>query len=99
MGLPPDRLVLEIKSVNDSFRSSRRIPDRMAIDAGIVLLRKRPLGLPSKTGTQDGIEQTQKHFLRKTRQGRVQKGESLTRDENILLLCSVLTPSLCPFFP
>jgi hypothetical protein len=59
-----------------SFPSSRSIYDSMAIDAGIVLLRKRSLGLPSKDGSLNGIEQTQKHFLRKTRQGRVQKGES-----------------------
>lgn len=48
----------------------------MAIGADIVLLRKRPIGLPAKSGSLEGIEQTQKHFLRKTRQGRVQKGDS-----------------------
>jgi hypothetical protein len=45
----------------------------MAIEDGIVLLRKRPYA--ATLDGKAGIQQEQKNFLRKTRQGRVQKGQ------------------------
>ena len=50
----------------------------MAIEApysGIVLLRKRPYAATQDGKAEIGIQQSQKQFLRKTKQGRVLKGE------------------------
>lgn len=63
-------------------RSSRSRAMAVDIDAPIVLLRKRPYEGPSKSAAVGSsssslVQQANKQFLRKTRQGRVLKGESI----------------------
>lgn len=53
-------------------------------DTGIVLLRKRPYSTSNgDNAAVTGVQQTSKKFLRKTRQGRVLKGNA-SRDRVVL---------------
>ena len=74
------KLALSEGGLSPSLRSTdfQRNRTRMAVEApnsGIVLLRKRPYAATQDGKENIGIQQTQKQFLRKTKQGRVLKGE------------------------